>query len=192
MLKKLSSNKYTLAVGGRTHTILFSLGLRDELFESVSDVYRKFLEFNPEESLIPKEVQVEFLELQQEITEAETDEERAVLYQVLAQKKAELIEMTSVLTRAHSQQVQEGMLRAIKEFKYDIWATLLTKRDLQGQIVDEVTVEDIKNKEEYSEDDVQEGLEELLAVVLGMVEDRLKKSLATKGKLEEIAKLKEA
>lgn len=184
MLEKINESTWELTLGDEVFTIFLSLGLKDELFSLVSKLYSKYLVKHPEHLLVPDEVKEKLYDYTKRFEEAETEDEKKEAYDRLVSLRNEVVDIMTIKMKERSLDVVNTMLKAIEEFKYEVWALLLTTRDLEGRVVKRMTVNKLKNSPLFGSKEAEDDLETLLQWVIDIVEERLKKSLQVKEALE--------
>lgn len=186
MLTKNSDTSYELKVGDKKYRIAFTLGMKDELYRIISGVYATANAVNQVGVVVPDEMKLPYLSAMQRQKEAAEPDEIEQLAKEAADAYGAILRYIQDETLRQSGLVRDAVLDSIRQFKYDVWAFLLTKRNLEGEPVDEVTPNQLKTEELWSSEEAESSLEELLGVVLSMVDERLKKTLATAKRLKEI------
>lgn len=183
MLRKISSNKFEMSIEGEVFQITFSMGTKDLLFRTISDCYSK-ISVNNSPQLISEESRKKYLDLVTERTQLTDLEEINQISEEIAEMYKAIVEEAERTTIEKQEEMKSLLISSITEFKYDVWALLLTQRDVDGKVVRLVTKKELQTEPKYS--DVETELEELLTIVIAIVDDRVKKTLGTVRSLQEV------
>jgi hypothetical protein len=168
-MEKIAPGKFEVTLSGEARTVVITFGLRSEILRIIT---KKQLEYRgiSAKNMLPTEMRAKLAELVEaldaERNKEEKDQARIDELQGEVNKTYEdSIKIIDENKDKITEQLAVGMIDLTDEAIADILSLVLTTRDKEGKVTNQVTKDQILYGEEYSTDS-----DELLSLIEGIME----------------------